>query len=93
MDEGNKRNDIYTDHSGKRMKGDTMKENKQRILHFLLAAIQATRAGEDLVDLTLSDDKDTVIAEFEGGGIKKINVAFDSGWAMIKDIANQLQIG
>ena len=70
-----------------------MKENKQRILHFLCAAIQATRAGEDLIDLTLSDDRETVIAEFESGGIKKANVAMDSGWAMIKDVVNQLEIG
>jgi hypothetical protein len=70
-----------------------MNENKQRVLHFLCAAIQSTRAGEDLLELTLSDDRETVIAEFEGGGIKKANVAMDSGWAMIRDVVNQLNIG
>ena len=67
-------------------------EDKQRILHFLVAAIQGTCAGEDLLDLTLSKDGNTVIAEFEGGGVREVNVACDSGWAMIKDVVNHLRI-
>lgn len=92
MDEGNKRNDLYPDYSGKGIRKMLEFENKQRILHFLVAAIQQTRAGEDLLDLTISEDKETVRAEFEGG-IKIINVACDSGFQMIKDVVNNLHIG
>jgi len=70
-----------------------MKENKQRILHFLLAAIQATEKGQDLLDLTISEDSGIVTAEFEGGRLSQVEIEDDSGWEMIRDIANYLNVG
>ena len=69
-----------------------MIENKQVILNSLLQAIQFTRAGEDVTDLRL--DGDLVHVDFESGKDGRIiNIAMDSGWAMIKDVVNHLDIG
>lgn len=67
-------------------------ENKQMILHFLLSAIQATNAGQYMLELKLSKDKKTVTAEFEDGYTKNINVNGDSGWAMVLDVVNHLDL-
>lgn len=69
-------------------------KSKQVILDLLLKAIQSTTAGDDLVALRYDERTETVHADFE---IQKdariINVAMDSGWAMIKDVVNHLDIG
>lgn len=64
-------------------------ENKQRILDLLLPALQATRNLEDLEDLEYDAEHEVVIATFEGG-IKRANVAADSGTAMIQDVISQI---
>lgn len=64
-------------------------ENKQRILDLLLPALQATRNLEDLEDLEYDAENENVIATFKGG-IKRANVAMDSGTAMIKDVISQI---
>lgn len=57
-----------------------MVENKQKILDLLLPALRETRNLYDVVEL----------AKFASGHFKIINVAMDSGTAMIVDVIQQL---
>lgn len=61
-------------------------ENKQLICDRLLECLYLTRQLYDLIDLDYIKEKELVVAHFEGGGKKEINVAMDSGIAMIRDI-------
>lgn len=67
-------------------KMNTGYENKQLICDRLLECLYLTRQFYDLIDLDYIEKKELVVAHFEGGGKKEINVACDSGVAMIKDI-------
>ena len=70
-----------------------MKENKQQILDALLVAIQSTRAGDDVTKLEYNAESETVNVYFNGALGRRINVAMDSGIAMIKDVVNHIDIG
>ena len=70
----------------------TFYEDKQQICNALALAIQKTRGGNDLSSLEYDPDTERVTAYFMGGGWREINVAADSGFAMIKDIINHLEI-
>lgn len=52
----------------------------------LLETLKLTRQLYDLIGLDYIEEKELVVAHFEGGGKKEINVACDSGIAMIRDI-------
>ena len=65
-------------------------ENKQRILDLLLPALQETRNLHDLVELKYSADRKLVYAKFASGNYKIVNVALDSGTAMIADVIKQI---
>ena len=66
-------------------------ENKQEICDRLLPALQKTRALHDLEDLDYHVyPKEEVWAVFRGG-VKRINVAADSGLTMIRDIIEALK--
>ena len=66
-------------------------ENKQEICDRLLLALQKTRAMNDLKDLDYHVwPEEEVWAVFRDGYQKKINVACDSGLAMIKDVIRAL---
>ena len=52
----------------------------------MLETLKLTRQLYDLIDLDYIEEKELVIAHFEGGGKMEINVAMDSGIAMIRDI-------
>jgi hypothetical protein len=65
-------------------------ENKQLICDRLLECLYLTRQLYDLIDLDYIKEKELVVAHFEGGGKKEINVAMDSGIAMIKDIVRAI---
>lgn len=67
-----------------------MHEDKQMICDLLCRTLQQTRNQEDLVSLTYNDTKETVVVEYQGGGGFEVNVAIDSGIAMIKDILDNL---
>ena len=67
-----------------------MREDKQKILDLLLPALQATRNLYNLQDLEYSEERDLVYAKFESGYQKVVNVAMDSGTAMIRDIVKQI---
>ena len=67
-----------------------MREDKQKILDLLLPALQATRNLHDLKSLEYSEERDLVYATFESSYQKVVNVAMDSGTAMIRDIIGQI---
>ena len=68
--------------------------SKQVICDLLCKAIQATTAGDDLKALRYDPVKEIVHADFrEAYDARQINVAMDSGWDMIKDIVNHIDIG
>ena len=69
-------------------------QTKQAICNLLAKAIQATSAGDDLTALRFDPEKEIVHADFQFAyDARQINVAMDSGWAMIKDIVNHIDIG
>lgn len=66
----------------------------QHILDLLRIVIAQTRAGEDVTALRYDADRELVYVDFESGkNGRVINVACDSGWAMIKDVVNHIDIG
>ncbi len=67
-------------------------DDKQHICDLLLKALQATRGASDLVSLEFDPVKEIVTGTFESGGIRRCNVACDSGVAMIRDVINQLKL-
>lgn len=70
-----------------------IKGSKQAILDKLCEVIHMTTAGSDLVALRFDEKSETVHADFECAyDARQINVAKDSGWAMIKDVIQNLDI-
>lgn len=69
---------------------EPLEEDKQLICDKLLAALQVTRGLYDLADLRYEAGGEVVIAEFWDGSRRFINVAMDSGTAMIKDIVKRI---
>ena len=65
-------------------------ENKHYICRCLLQTLQATDNAADLLSLQYDGNKETVKATFASGGERVINVAMDSGTAMIRDIMKNL---
>lgn len=66
-------------------------ENKQAICNLLCLTLQSTRACSNLEKLTYDEQNEIVIVKFEHGTLY-VNVALDSGYAMVKDIVNHLGI-
>ena len=67
-----------------------MTEDKQLICNYLVRALKCTRNQEDLTNLVYDSISETVSAIYDNGAIKHINVAMDSGTAMIRDIMRVL---
>lgn len=67
-------------------------EDKQEICNLLCRALQATLNAWDLVSLDYDPVRETVTVLFMGGGTRQINVACDSGTAMIRDIMRHLGV-
>lgn len=65
-------------------------EDKDNICKLLCKVLQLTRGASDLKSLDFNPDSEIVTAVFEGGS-RTINVACDSGTAMIRDIMNHLE--
>ena len=64
-------------------------EDKAKIARNFAEVLKMTVAFYDLQDLTYAktnEDEEFVLAEFKNGRTKKINVHWDSGIAMIRDI-------
>lgn len=67
------------------------KEDKEEITNRLFDALRMTREFMKLESLTYRKDQEKVIARFEDGSKKKINVAADSGIALISDVIKNLR--
>ncbi len=52
--------------------------------------LQATRAGEDIEQMELGGDGETVQITFKNKCVKDVNIACDSGIAIIRDVAKAL---
>ncbi len=65
-------------------------EDKETICCLLCEVLQKTRGCADLRSLDFGRKDEIVIAVFESRS-QKINVAYDSGMAMIRDIVNHLR--
>ena len=71
------------------MEVEPMNEDKQTICDHLCKALRATNYGKDIVILTyaaLSETEERVIVTYKSGYSKEINVSWDSGYALIKDV-------
>ena len=70
-------------------------ENKQQlILDALCSALQLTRDQADLESLEYKEigpDEQRVIATYDGGGSREINVSLDSGIAMTRDVLRAIE--
>lgn len=67
-----------------------MTENKQKICDLLLITLQATSNAADVLSLIYDEESETVTVTFLSGGKRVVNVAMDSGTAMIRDIMANL---
>lgn len=65
-------------------------ENKKDIVLRLKLLLIRTRAGSDICDLTLNETQDTVTILFKNGCKRNVNIACDSGIAIIQDVINAL---
>lgn len=61
-------------------------ENKEDIVKRLKILLNATRAGEDIKKMELTEDGDFVVLQGENGCTQKVNIAADSGVAIISDV-------
>ena len=68
----------------------TPTEDKQRICSALAPVLRLTRHLDDLVSLHYDPKTEKVEATFLNGSVKRVNVAADSGIAMIRDIIQQI---
>lgn len=67
-----------------------MGENKQAILDALVDCLRLTRDQHDLLDLEYDQEHEIVTVRWENGA-KAVNVALDSGIAMIRDVLNAIR--
>ena len=67
------------------------KEDKEAITERLFDALRMTRAFMELDSLTYLKDQEKVMARFEDGHEKAVNVASDSGIALISDVIKNLR--
>lgn len=65
-------------------------ENKQMICDMLCRTLHYTRNAADVCDIQYNAETEKVTVVFESGGKRVVNVAMDSGTAMIRDIMNNL---
>lgn len=66
-----------------------MREDKQAICNALCKALQLTRSGSDISEIEYHAEGEYVTVYYTSGHIN-INVAMDSGIAMIRDILRGL---
>lgn len=94
MINGVKKMKIHTKEKMNFINPKTNNNSKQIICDLLGEAIAATTAGDDLEALRYDPVKEIVHVDFRDAyDARQINVAMDSGWAMIKDIVRQIDIG
>ena len=67
------------------------KEDKEAITERLFDILHMTREFMELESLTYLKDQEKVVARFEDGREKRINVATDSGIQLIEDVMERLR--
>lgn len=67
-----------------------MDENKQAICDKLAEALKLTRNCFDLQEIKYDAEREVATVVFKNGGVP-VNVAMDSGTAMIRDIMRAIQ--
>lgn len=67
-------------------KGGVLMENKEEIVVRLKLLLAATRAGEDIDKMELTEDQNFVVIQWEDGCTQRVNIAADSGVAIISDV-------
>ena len=74
---------------------NTLREDKQAILDALKVTLNLTRAGDDITALNYDKEREEVQVHFNNSSFaaRRINVAADSGIAMIRDVMRGLEIG
>lgn len=65
-------------------------ENKEEIVVRLKILLNATRAGEDIKKMELTEDGDFVVLQWKNGCTQKVNIAADSGIAIISDVVSAI---
>ena len=65
-------------------------EDKQLALDSLTIALNYTRAGCDVNDISLADNGDTAVICFDDGSCKCVNIHLDSAIAAIIDVCKAL---
>lgn len=78
--------DIYMPSELDQLTSPYFKESKFAIAFELCSLLQCTHAGSDIDSIAISDDGETATVIYDNGGTKEVNIAADSGIAMIKDI-------
>lgn len=68
-----------------------MEESKQMICRLLATLLSSTRQYHDLYAIVYDTETETAECYFINGGCRKVNVAADSGAAMIRDILRGLE--
>lgn len=61
-----------------------VRENKKEIVSQLEILLKLLRNGVE--KLSFDEDEEIIKINFEGGGSRMVNVAGDSGYALIKDV-------
>lgn len=65
-------------------------ENKEEIVVRLKILLNATRAGEDIKKMELIEDGDFIVIHWGNGCTQKVNIAADSGIAIISDVVRAI---
>lgn len=68
-----------------------MEENKHMICRMLATLLISTRQYHDLSAIVYDEKEEIVEVRFSNGGSRKVNVAADSGSAMIRDILRAIE--
>lgn len=66
-------------------------ENKRLIVNYLLRCLQLTRAGEDIERIELDKSEQTALIVYRNGYRRPVNIACDSGIAIIRDITKAIE--
>ena len=66
-------------------------EDKKEIIRRLKEVLIITKAGENILDLVLSKNQDTVTVFYKNGHFKIVNIEADSGVTIIQDVISSLK--
>ena len=65
-------------------------ENKEEIVMKLKILLKSIRAGSDIADLILHQNQEAITILFRNGWTRKVDIAADSGYAIILDVMKAL---